>query len=268
MRRRLPRGKGVVPAARGRVLRRRLAAVAGAAVLLVAGCGGAAPEPNRTTRVSPPSVTHRAPVVMAVGDSFTVGSGPVRSWNTYLAAAARQLGWQPVIAGAAGTGYLNRGKAGRNFLASFTEELAWRPAPDLLIVSGGHNDRRWSPARVSAACHRLLTTVKKQWPRTRVIVIGPIWMTAPPSWAEGVKGAVSSAARRAKVPFLDPLPELATMIDQPEGAGAVDEVAKQPDARSGGSELVLPDGVHPTLLGHRRLGKWLVDSLRSMPLSG
>ncbi|WP_158578459.1 SGNH/GDSL hydrolase family protein [Spongiactinospora rosea] len=240
----------------------------GSAVLLVTGCGGAAPETNRTTRVSPPSVTHRAPVVMAVGDSFTVGSGPVRSWNTYLAAAARQLGWQPVIAGAAGTGYLNRGKAGRNFLASFTEELSWRPAPDMLIVSGGHNDRRWAPARIEAACHRLLVTVKKQWPRTRVIVVGPIWMTAPPSWSKGVKNAVSSAARRAKAPFLDPLPELATMIDQPGEPRAVDEVAEHPQARSGGSELVLPDGVHPTLLGHRRLGKWLVDALRAMPLSG
>ncbi|MDF5751726.1 SGNH/GDSL hydrolase family protein [Spongiactinospora sp. TRM90649] len=233
---------------------RGTAALLTCALLLTAtACSGASGE--RAGRPTPKAVAHtvsRSPVVMAVGDSFTVGSGPVRSWNTYLAGAARQLGWQPVIAGASGTGYLNRGRAGRNFLASFTDELSWRPAPDLLIISGGHNDRRWTPRRVGTACYRLITTAKKRWPKTRVIVIGPIWMTPAPSWALDVRDSVSSAARRAGVAFLDPLPGLSKTAGADTG---------------GGSELVLPDGVHPTPVGHQRLARWLVDSLREMPLS-
>ncbi|MFC6578306.1 SGNH/GDSL hydrolase family protein [Planomonospora parontospora] len=204
--------------------------------------GGAAPEGGRETggqaAARPMAARAAAPVVMVVGDSFTVGSGPVERWESYAARSARELGWQLITAGMGGTGFVNPGRVGRTFHDSFARELAWRPAPDLLIISGGHNDRRTRPGEVYEAAARLLRTVAGHWPGTRVVVVGPLWMGAAPRWAYGVRNAVALAAERAGVPFLDPL------------------------GMRWGRGLTLPDGVHPTGEGHARIARWLVASLR------
>lgn len=206
-------------------------------VMLLAGC--TQPFVRASTVPQKRAVTPRPPVVMIVGDSFTVGSGPVRRWQAYPALAARRLGWQLITAGAGGTGFVNPGKAGRTFQQSFIEELAWRPAPDMLIISGGHNDRRVPPARVGRAAKRLIETVRARWPTTRIVVIGPIWLSPPPRWAHRVRDAIAAAALGAGVTFLDPL--------------------NRRDI--GARKAVLPDGIHPTHRGHARLADWLVESL-------
>ncbi|MFI7641049.1 SGNH/GDSL hydrolase family protein [Nonomuraea sp. NPDC049400] len=204
----------------------RLIAPLAAMTALVPGCAGeerAKPSPK--------------PVMMFVGDSFAVGSGPVPRWETYASETARRLGFEPVIAGAGGTGYLNTGRVGRTFQRSFETELAWRPAPDLLVISGGHNDRRWSPARVGDAAARLLKEVRTRWPRTKVVMVGPIWLSGTPRKAYGMRDALAKVAGREGVTFLDPLRH------------------RWP------AEAILPDGVHPTLAGHRRLAAWLAGEL-------
>ncbi|MFI6922059.1 SGNH/GDSL hydrolase family protein [Nonomuraea spiralis] len=196
--------------------------------------------PQRAPQTVPPART-AAPVMMFVGDSFTVGSGPVPPWRTYASESARLLGWQPVIAGAGGTGYLNKGKVGRTFRRSFEEELAWRPPPDVLVISGGHNDQRWSTTQVGRAAAELLAEIRHRWPVTRVFVIGPIWLEDTPSKAYRVRDALAEAAEAAGVPFLDPMRKR-WVTDRP-------------------SETVLPDGVHPTLAGHERIAAWLAAEL-------
>jgi lysophospholipase L1-like esterase len=228
-----------------RVIRSAAVLMAICCVLAVTGCSAVPREgaQAQTSVVAP----LRTPVVMVVGDSFTVGSGPVHRWDTYASLAARNLGWQVIVAGAAGTGFVNRGRVGRDFMGSFTEELAWRPAPDLLIVSGGHNDRRAGPARVGDAAYRLVRAAKKEWPRTRVVMIGPIWIGKAPAWTYDIRDAVASAARKAKVAFFDPL--------------------QQRWPAGGKSAVLLPDGVHPSAAGHEKLAEWLVSTLRGTSLS-
>ncbi|MDP9846933.1 SGNH/GDSL hydrolase family protein [Streptosporangium lutulentum] len=189
---------------------------------------------------TPSFALHRsaAPLVMIIGDSFTVGSGPVGGWDSYAAQAARAMGWQLVTAGASGTGFVNPGSVGRTFETSFDKELSWRPPPSLLIISGGHNDREVSPGTVHQAVERLLELVGRRWPRTRVVVIGPIWMAKAPEWSYQVRDAIAVAAEEAKTPFLDPL------------------------GRSWGSGATLSDGVHPTYEGHTKIAQWLVGGLR------
>ncbi|MEU6718796.1 SGNH/GDSL hydrolase family protein [Nonomuraea sp. NPDC046802] len=196
---------------------------------LVSGCGQPAPS-----SVPPP---RKAPVIMFVGDSFTVGSGPVPRWRTYASLTARLLGWQPVIAGASGTGFVNRGRVGRTFQQSFEEELAWRPAPDLLVISGGHNDRSGSAEHVGQAAANLLRQARERWPGARIVLVGPIWLDEPPRRVYGVRDALAQAASREGVPFLDPL------------------------RRRWPPDALLPDGVHPTAAGHERLAAWLAREL-------
>jgi lysophospholipase L1-like esterase len=176
-----------------------------------------------------------------LGDSFTVGSGPVPPWRTYASESARLLGWQPVIAGAGGTGYLNEGRVGRTFARSFEEELAWRPAPDVLVISGGHNDQRWSTGLVRQAAEQLIAEVRRRWPVTRIVMVGPIWLEDAPAKAYRVRDALAEAAVAAGVPFLDPMRRR--------------WVTGRP------SDVVLPDGVHPTFAGHERIAAWLADEL-------
>ncbi|NUP60794.1 MAG: SGNH/GDSL hydrolase family protein [Nonomuraea sp.] len=192
------------------------------------------PQPAAPVRTS-------APVMVFLGDSFTVGSGPVPRWRTYASESARLLGWQPVIAGAGGTGYLNEGKVGRTFQRSFEEELAWRPPPDVLVISGGHNDQRWSTARVRRAAAALLAEVRLRWPLTRIVMVGPIWLEEAPAKAYRVRDALAEVAVTEGVPFLDPMGR--------------HWVTGRP------SETVLPDGVHPTFAGHERIAAWLADEL-------
>ncbi|MET9341552.1 SGNH/GDSL hydrolase family protein [Nonomuraea sp. NPDC003804] len=193
-----------------------------------------------------PVVQDTTPVMMVVGDSFTVGSGPVHPWETYATEAARRLGWQPVVAGAGGTGFVNPGRVGRSFAQSFTAELAWRPAPDVLIISGGHNDHRWAASSVRRAAARLVGSVKAVWPSTRIVMIGPIWIDRAPRKAYLVRDALADVAGREQVTFLDPLRQRWISGDR--------------------ADVLLPDGVHPTLEGHDRLAQWLVNALRATPV--
>ncbi|GIH29469.1 hypothetical protein Aph01nite_77790 [Acrocarpospora phusangensis] len=202
---------------------------------LVTGCASAVGE---AAAVPAPLVPPAAPVVMFVGDSFAVGSGPVRSWETYSAETARLLGWQLITAGGRGAGFVARGKIHRTFGESFTRELAWRPEPNLVVLAGGHNDRRAAP-KVRTAATRLISRVKERWPRARIVVVGPIWLKKPPKAAYKVRDAVAKAAWLAGVPFADPLTQKWARTD------------------------VLPDGTHPTAAGHDRLARWLVTTLRS-----
>lgn len=213
----------------------------------IAGCNGAASErpvlvPAVQQAAQQPA-RKAAPVMMFVGDSFTVGSGPVRTWQTYATETARQLGWQPVIAGAGGTGYVNQGRVGRTFEQSFMAELAWRPAPDLLVISGGHNDSRWPATTVRQAAARLVWSVKAHWPGTRIVMVGPIWIDRAPPSAYLLRDALAEVAARERVAFLDPL------------------ARRWIEGRR--SEVLLPDGVHPTLGGHNKLARWLAGALRA-----
>ncbi|GAA5073342.1 lysophospholipase L1-like esterase [Thermocatellispora tengchongensis] len=211
------------------------------AITGLSGCT-AGPSGTKTPQADRPAADPGpAPVVMIVGDSFTVGSGPVPRWETYAALAAKRLGWQLITAGAGGTGFVNKGRVGRDFRESFERELSWRPAPDMVILSGGHNDRRVTPERVHDAASRTIAAVRATWPRTRIVVVGPIWLRRAPDWAYDVRDAIAAAAEKSKATFLDPLA-------QPMVAGPV-------------KTSVLPDGVHPTHSGHAHLANWLVTAL-------
>ncbi|WP_157254735.1 SGNH/GDSL hydrolase family protein [Nonomuraea typhae] len=219
------------------------------AALILAFCSGCSSAAGDAVHSAPTPVQQKAaPVLMFVGDSFTVGSGPVPTWGSYASETARLLGWQPVIAGAGGTGYLNKGRVGRTFRDSFEAELAWRPAPDLLVISGGHNDRRWHTLGVRRAAAELLWTVRARWPETRMVMVGPIWLDAAPPKAFAVRDALAEVAAREEVTFLDPL--------------------RQRWITGRRAEVLLPDGVHPTFAGHADLARWLAGALEGAGLAG
>ncbi|WP_241682795.1 SGNH/GDSL hydrolase family protein [Actinomadura sp. J1-007] len=147
--------------------------------LTASGCTAAT---GRVQKAASPATKHvaSAPVVMFLGDSYTVGERGALPETTYASAVARLLGWQVVVAGKAGTGFVNGGVRRSAYIQLFESQLGWRPAPDLLVVSGGHNDHRYPPDQVTGAARIVLERARQRWPRTRLALIGPIWGNETP----------------------------------------------------------------------------------------
>jgi lysophospholipase L1-like esterase len=192
---------------------------------------------------------------MFLGDSYTTGRYGQIPELTYAANTARALGWQVIIGGYRGTGFVAKGHVHKNFANLFTEQLAWRPAPDLVIVSGGHNDRSYSPEEVAESARQLLMTIQHTWNgSTRVLLMGPMWGGDPIPSVEDVRDALAGVASEQHVPFIDPLREHWITGDRVRGTG---------NARI----YILHDGVHPTTAGARYIATRLVADLRKLKLA-
>ncbi|WP_253879623.1 SGNH/GDSL hydrolase family protein [Actinomadura rupiterrae] len=192
---------------------------------------------------------------MFLGDSYTVGERGVQPETTYAAAAARLLGWQVVLGGRAGTGFIAPGSKHSPFGKLFEDQLGWRPAPALLVVSGGHNDAHYPAGKVSDAARTLLQKAKARWPHTRIVLVGPLWGNDhPTAGAVAVRDGLRTVAAQLDVPFIDPLTEKWITGDRERGAGNAPQYIK-------------PDGTHPTPEGHRYLATRLADDLRRIGLA-
>lgn len=230
-------------------------AVAAAVVLASAGCGGTTTRRARADSSPGESRPVRPSVVMFLGDSYTTGRLGQIPELTYAGDTARTLGWQVVIGGYRGTGFVARGSVHRTFLDLFHEQLAWRPQPDLVIVSGGHNDRFHSPRAVAESATELLTTIRRTWGGTRLLLIGPMWGDGEPTRAvEDVRDVLAGVAGQQHVPFVDPLREQWITGDRRKGTGNA-------------ALYILSDGTHPSTDGARYLASRLVADLRRLKLT-
>jgi lysophospholipase L1-like esterase len=231
----------------------RLVWCAFAALLLLCGCTGSQATGSRKTArpKADPAPVH-VPVVFMLGDSYTAGITSVPPEQTYAGEVARRLGWQVVIAGYAGTGFVSRGKIGKDFAALYQTQLSWRPAPDMVVVSGGHNDV-YHPYRVGPAANRLLTQIKNRWPKTHVVLMGPLWGGDPPPQALRVRDSLRDTATTLQLPFVDPLAErwITGHIHRKTGNA---------------QRFILRDGTHPTAAGNRYIADRLAADLRARGL--
>ncbi|MGI5225433.1 SGNH/GDSL hydrolase family protein [Actinoallomurus iriomotensis] len=224
------------------------------ALLATAGCGGAAGR-ARADSAPTKAAPRRAPIVMFLGDSYTTGRLGQVPELTYAADTARTLGWQVILGGYRGTGFVAVGSVHKNFADLFTEQLAWRPAPDLVIVSGGHNDRNHPPATVAGAARQLLTTIRQTWPDTRMLLMGPLWGSGDPTpKVERIRDELANVASEQNVPFVDPLRERWITGDRVQGTGNA-------------PLYILSDGVHPSTAGARYIAGRFVADLRALKLA-
>jgi lysophospholipase L1-like esterase len=235
--------------------RRVVCGVAAVAALLAsAGCGGAARRARAESSPAEPP-PHHTPVVMFLGDSYTTGRYDQIPELTYAADTARTLGWQVIIGGYRGTGFIAKGPVRKNFASLFTEQLAWRPAPDMVIVSGGHNDRAHSPDDVAVSARRLLTTIQHTWTGgTKIVLMGPMWGGDPIPSVEEIRDALAGVASERHVPFIDPLREHWITGDRIQGTGNA-------------PMYILHDGIHPSTAGARYISTKLVADLRRLRLT-
>jgi lysophospholipase L1-like esterase len=227
---------------------------AGAALLATAGCGNAARKARADSSPTKAPAARHAPVVMFLGDSYTTGRLGQVPELTYAADTARTLGWQVILGGYRGTGFVAEGHVRKNFADLFDEQLAWRPSPDLVIVSGGHNDRNHEPEQVAGAARQLLTTIRQTFPDTRLLLMGPLWGGDPIQKVKDIRDALADVASEQNVPFVDPLKERWITGDRVQGTGNA-------------PLYILRDGVHPSTAGARYIAGRLVADLRALKLT-
>ncbi|TDB88269.1 SGNH/GDSL hydrolase family protein [Actinomadura sp. KC216] len=200
-----------------------------------------------------PAAPKNPSVVMFLGDSYTVGDRGVEPEETFASATARLLGWQVVVGGRAGAGFV-RASAGAAYLGLFESQLGWRPAPDMLIMSGGHNDWRLPAPRVAAAAHLLIERARQRWPGTHIVLMGPLWGSGTPMpGAVAVRDALRNLAAQLDVPFVDPIGERWITGDRTTGTGNAMQYIKR-------------DRTHPSPAGHRYVATRLVSDLTRLGL--
>jgi lysophospholipase L1-like esterase len=191
---------------------------------------------------------------MFLGDSYTTGKFGQIPEQTYAADTARSLGWQVIIGGYRGTGFVAKGHIGKSFATLFEEQLAWRPAPDLIIIAGGHNDRLHAPVAVADAARRLITGIQQRWPRTHVLLVGPMWGGDPKPDVVATADTLGGVAQERRVPYVDPLRERWITGDRRKGTGNA-------------PRYILPDATHPSAEGAHFLAQRLVADLRALKLT-
>ncbi|WP_242633211.1 SGNH/GDSL hydrolase family protein [Arthrobacter sp. S39] len=186
------------------------------------------------------------PVLLILGDSYTVSEGAARTDQGWAYLVAGALGYPTNIDGEPGTGFAWGGGAqdelGLEYEARL-QTIAEDPAfvPNLLILQGGQNDSLIAdPEEIKAATAQTIEAARRLWPGVQVVVLGP---TAPQPFAgelRATNGAIRAGAETAKAPF----------VDAAEGGWFT-------DANSPGYDF---DGGHPNAAGHAHIAEKFLEA--------
>ncbi len=164
----------------------------------------ASPTPAPTATALPRATAPAAPAAVVraavLGDSFSAGKGNASGTLTALQLATRALRWTTTLQNVKGSGFTT-------LTNSVASRLATVPtAPTVLVLQAGASDTAASPAQLTSAAGAVLDTVRRRFPSTRVIVVGPVAMEQP---ADGqlvrVNRTLAAVAKARKVAFVDPI---------------------------------------------------------------
>ncbi|WP_439591431.1 SGNH/GDSL hydrolase family protein [Microbacterium sp.] len=170
--------------------RRSWLALAGvaAAVAIVCAFGlirpstASAPPAVAAADAAPPATAPLAlpehPTVLVFGDSWVYGSAANVPTLGFAYVAAEKLGWNAVVDGVRGSGYLKPGLDG----PAYGERIAaLDPAldPDLVIIEGSINDRRLYPDGYEAAVTTAWDALAAIYPDAQIVVLGPAPQVLP-----------------------------------------------------------------------------------------
>jgi lysophospholipase L1-like esterase len=209
--------------------------------------GGAAPAPTRPT-VSVPEPVAKVAVgpgpgstAVYLGDSYTSGWNGAgigaRGWPRLVDAAR---GWKTVNLAVPGTGFINPGWTNQPIESRVARAI--RARPDVIVLAGGHNDSRWSPAATARAADAVIDRLRRSAPDAVLVIVGPIWANgSPPRRCLDLSAHLSRKAAAVGAVYVDPL------------AGRWFAGARH--------RLIGPDGIHPTNAGHRFIADRILEAL-------
>jgi acyl-CoA thioesterase-1 len=180
------------------------------------------------------------PRLAIVGASLTagIGSGPGRSWAVLL---ARHLGWDAVVDGVPGAGYVRAGAGRPGSRGPVAAEIARAGLralhPSLVIVQAGHDDIGVPPALERRRVEQAVGLIRAEAPRAQIVLLTVFAGRSPRAAASRTDLTIVQAARAA---------DRTVIIIDPLAAGW-----RYPHVR---------DGLHPTAAG----SAWIADHVAAI----
>jgi lysophospholipase L1-like esterase len=218
-----------------------------------AGCEAVAPtaspaapaHPGADVSFAPMAAPHPRSSAVFLGDSYTsgyegVGEGAT-GWPAIVSAA---FGWRFSNLAVPGTGFVNPGWTAEPMRTQLAEVI--RLKPGVVVIAGGHNDRRYGADRASDAADDVIDRLRTALPNAILVVVGPIWQDGSPAPAiVGLRNHLRSKAAAVGALFIDPL------------AGRW--------FAGSNHAFIGADGIHPTSAGHRHIAALVLAALRADP---
>jgi acyl-CoA thioesterase-1 len=202
-----------------------------------------APTPEPTATAAPVATPASLRAVL-FGDSFFAGRGLTQGQPGAAQVAAKALGWTAEVRGGDGTGFTTAGSRGGKPYAQRLAELT--KAPDLLVLQGGASDTGASPEALTAAANKVIVALQGRFPKTRIVMMGPVAMEQPPDGQlVRVDGTLRAVAAAHKLSYLYPI----------VGHGV--PAASAPS-------LTAASGFYPNAAGYRVLGTRLATELERL----
>jgi len=188
------------------------------------------------------------PRVLIFGDSWTYGSAASAPELGYAYVLGRDLGWEAMVHGVRGSGYLKPGLDG----GTFGERIAALDAsldPDLILVQGSINDRAQGHEGYRAAVAAAWDGLAALYPDTPIVIVGPAPQALPVHKAtQRIDRDLSELAAERSWWYVSPITE--GWITESNYAAVIDTT---PIGRN-----------HPSTAGHEYLASRLADALSAM----
>lgn len=150
------------------------------------------------------------PTMLMVGDSFAGGTGDPKI-ETYPSLVAERMGWSLAMDAQGGTGYVQSLPDMVPPHLAFIDRLANDVSTyraDFVLIDGGRNDLGLLPDRVVEASAKYLDAVRMAWPKAKVVVILPSYITTEvASNYAAVSAGLLESAQRIGAYVIDPVAE-------------------------------------------------------------
>jgi lysophospholipase L1-like esterase len=154
--------------------------------------------------------------------------------------AGTELGYQPVVRGAGGTGFVQANPEYDlpPYLGQIRDGELDVQNPRLLVIQGGSNDLGEPPAQVRKNAKKVLKIARAKYPKALLMLVGPMDTYGGYADSIPIRNALKAVAKRLHVPFVDAMKWTA-----------------------GRDDLLCSDYVHPTYEGQAYLGHVLAKAL-------
>ncbi|MEX5258490.1 SGNH/GDSL hydrolase family protein [Kocuria arenosa] len=187
------------------------------------------------------------PAAVVIGDSQAHGAGEAQLRETWVSQGLAGAGYEPVVLGEAGTGFLKSYGGSPSYLEGLRQGAYTLPPEDvsLVVVEGGGNDEDYPDERIGEAAHASLDLVKEHYQGADIVVVGPLDSGDDP--------------RRVRIN------ELLAQVAEQEDVFFLDASRWGQQYQLDG--LFYEDGVHLTEAGHQRLTGPFITQLEALGLA-
>jgi lysophospholipase L1-like esterase len=183
------------------------------------------------------------PVMAIVGASFTAGTGPGNAALSWAVLLARTLGWNAVVDGVPGAGYVRAGAGHQGPVARLLAGEDLRALePGLVVVQAGHDDSGVPASLERQRVGQAIDAIRAAAPRARIALLTVFAAQSGPTAALSLVNDVIIGAARAADPHV--------IVMNPLGGGW----SFQRAARG---------GLHPSAAGDARIAAQVAAALRA-----